>query len=82
MCIRDRGHTERQEQAQAVERERLRIVEGGKEAEAAFVAAHPGTDRQRLRQLAANVRRAKDEATARRANRKLMELLLEASGLG
>ena len=58
------------------------IVEGGKEAEAAFVAAHPGTDRQRLRQLAANVRRAKDDATAKRANRKLMELLLEASGLG
>lgn len=76
-----KGHTERQEQVQALERERQRIVDGGKEAEAAFVDAHPGTDRQRLRQLAANVRKAKGETAAKRANRKLMDLLLEAAGL-
>ena len=76
-----KGHTERQEQVQALERERLRIVEGGKEAEAVFVDAHPATDRQRLRQLASNVRRARGDAATKRANRKLMDLLLEAAGL-
>jgi len=76
-----KGHTERQDQALALERERVRIVEGGKEAEAAFVDAHPGTDRQRLRQLAGHARKAKGEAAAKRANRKLMDLLREAAGL-
>jgi ribosome-associated protein len=76
-----KGHTERQDQVQALERERVRIVEGGKEAEAAFVAAHPDTDRQRLRQLAGNVRKATGETARKRANRKLMDLLLEAAGL-
>jgi ribosome-associated protein len=76
-----KGNTERQDQLAALERERVRIVEGGKEAEEAFIEAHPSVDRQRLRQLAANARKATGEAAVKKANRKLAELLRQAAGV-
>lgn len=74
----DKGHSPRQDAAEALDRLRRDIVAGGKEAEAAFVEAHPGTDRQRLRQLAAGARKAEGTPGARKANRKLADLLRQA----
>lgn len=53
---------------------RLRLIEGGDDAMAAFIAAHPGADRQRLRQL---VRNAKEEATRNKPPRAFRELFRE-----
>ncbi|MBS0199132.1 MAG: DUF615 domain-containing protein [Proteobacteria bacterium] len=53
---------------------RLRLIEGGDDALAAFVDAHPDADRQRLRQLVRNV---KDEAARNKPPRAFRELFRE-----
>ncbi|MGG6461699.1 ribosome biogenesis factor YjgA [Solilutibacter silvestris] len=53
---------------------RLRLIEGGDDAMAAFVDTHPDADRQRLRQL---VRNAKDEAARNKPPRAFRELFRE-----
>lgn len=53
---------------------RLRLIEGGDDAMAAFVDAHPDADRQRLRQLVRNV---KDEAARNKPPRAFRELFRE-----
>ena len=62
----------------AAERARLGIVQGGREAEEAFLQEHPGVDRQRLRQLASNARKAVGTPGDKKAQRKLRSLLGEA----
>jgi ribosome-associated protein len=73
-----KGHTPAQDAAASLDRLRQRIVDGGKDAEADFVAAHPSADRQRLRQLAGAARKAAGTPKAQRANKKLAALLREA----
>ncbi|MBW8823883.1 MAG: DUF615 domain-containing protein [Xanthomonadales bacterium] len=53
---------------------RLRLIEGGDDALAAFVDAHPDSDRQRLRQLVRNV---KEEAARNKPPRAFRELFRE-----
>ena len=53
---------------------RVRLIEGGDDALAAFVDAHPDADRQRLRQL---IRNAKDEATRNKPPRAFRDLFRE-----
>lgn len=53
---------------------RLRLIEGGDDAMAAFIATHPDADRQRLRQL---VRNANDEAARNKPPRAFRELFRE-----
>jgi ribosome-associated protein len=76
-----KGQTERQDRADGLERLRARIVAGGKEEEESFVANHPDTDRQRLRQLAGAARKAAGTEQEKTANRKLLRLLQEAAGV-
>lgn len=76
-----KGQTQRQDQVDAMERLRQRIVAEGQKAEDAFVATYPSIDRQRLRQLAANARKAQGTPQEKRVNKKLLLLLREAAGL-
>jgi len=57
---------------------RLRLLEGGDEALAAFIAEHPAANRQRLRQL---VRNAKDDAARNKPPRAFRELYREILAL-
>jgi len=57
---------------------RLRLLEGGDEALAAFIAEHPAANRQRLRQL---VRNAQDDAARNKPPRAFRELYREILAL-
>ena len=57
---------------------RLRLLEGGDDALAAFIAEHPAANRQRLRQL---VRNAQDDAARNKPPRAFRELYREILAL-
>jgi ribosome-associated protein len=54
-----------------------RLLSGGEDDVSAFVAAHPAADRQRVRQLVRNAKKA-PEARATEMRRALLKGLLEA----
>lgn len=68
-----------QARERAVEAWRARILEEGDPALNAFVAEHPGSDRQQLRALMRQAKRAPAEPRSKRASKALLRAIREAS---
>jgi len=77
----DGGTSDRDEALELLVRWRSRLIEEGDSALQAFLIEFPDGDRQRLRALATQARKASDEKRARVA-KQLMAVLRDAAGIG